>query len=207
MNNLKQILNGSNDIAKFATGYFDYLHQLLSNLDTEAITAMWNDLQQARETKKTVFIAGNGGSAATASHMGNDMGLAAQKVNSTGAPLKVLALTDNVSLMTAIGNDDGYDNLFVNQLKVHFQEGDRLIVISASGNSNNLVTAAEWVKEHGGTVIGWLGFDGGKLKDICDIAITAETPKGEYGPVEDIHMILDHMMTAWLYKALAEATK
>jgi D-sedoheptulose 7-phosphate isomerase len=207
MNNLKQILNDSKDISQFATSYFDYLHQLLSNLDKEAIVLLWNDLQQAREEKKTVFIAGNGGSAATASHIGNDMGLAVQKVGNTGSSLKVMALTDNISLMTAIGNDDGYDSLFVNQLKIHFEEGDRLIVISASGNSNNLVNAAKWVKKEGGSVVGWLGFDGGKLKDLCDIVIIAETPKGEYGPVEDVHMILDHMMTSWLYKVLAEEMK
>jgi len=116
-----------------------------------------------------------------------------------------LALTDNVPLITAIGNDDGYENIFVNQLRVHYREGDKLIVISASGNSPNVVRAAEWVKQKGGRVIGLIGFDGGKLKEICDIIIHVETPKGEYGPVEDIHTILDHLVANWLQYRLKKA--
>jgi len=100
--------------------------------------------------------------------------------------------------MTAIANDDGYDNLFVNQLKIHYRDGDKLVVISANGNSRNVVAAAEWVKQCTGRTISIVGFDGGKLKDTCDIVIHVKTEKGECGPVEDIHMIIDHLISNWL---------
>jgi D-sedoheptulose 7-phosphate isomerase len=92
--------------------------------------------------------------------------------------------------MTAIANDEGYENLFVNQLRLHYRPGDLLVAISASGNSPNVVNAARWVKEQGGRVVTITGFDGGKLKSLGDIAIHIDTPKGEFGPVEDLHMIV-----------------
>jgi D-sedoheptulose 7-phosphate isomerase len=79
-----------------------------------------------------------------------------------------------------------------------YEPGDILVAISASGNSPNVVKAAEYVRQLGGLVIGLVGFDGGKLKELSDIAIVAETAKGQYGPVEDVHMILDHLAATWL---------
>ena len=113
-------------------------------------------------------------------------------------PFRAFSLTDNVALMTAIANDNGYHNLFVNQLRIYYRSGDLLIAISASGNSPNIIAAAEWVKQRSGKVLGLLGFDGGRLKDMCDVAIHVETPKGEFGPVEDIHLIMDHLIANWL---------
>ena len=152
----------------------------------------------ARELDQTVFIIGNGGSAATASHISNDLSVGVTAAGRTGKPFRVLSLTDNAAALTAIGNDFGYDDIFSAQLSVHFRQGDRLVVISASGNSPNLIKAADWVKQRGGRVLGLLGFDGGKLAPLCDVAIVAKTPKGEYGPVEDVHMILDHLIYSWL---------
>ena len=111
---------------------------------------------------------------------------------------RALALTDNMSVISATGNDSTYDNIFLDQLKVHFRKGDKLIAISASGNSPNLLEAAQWFREKGGTVIGWLGFDGGKLKDFSDIAVVVKTPKGEYAPVEDIHLVINHIIVTWV---------
>ena len=110
----------------------------------------------------------------------------------------ILFFASRVSVISAIANDDGYENVFVNQLKIHYRNGDKLVAISASGNSPNVVAASEWVKNRNGKVIGLIGFDGGKLKDICDIAIHVKTPEGEYGPVEDIHIIIDHLISNWL---------
>ena len=148
--------------------------------------------------RDSVFFIGNGGSAATASHMSNDLSLGSHTCEDD-LPFRSLALTDNAAVTTAIANDHGYDNLFVHQLRVHYRTGDKLVAISASGNSPNVIAAAEWVKKRGGIVIGLVGFDGGKLKNICDIAIHARTSKGEYGPVEDIHIILDHLIYTWLW--------
>ncbi|MCX5715878.1 MAG: SIS domain-containing protein [Candidatus Omnitrophica bacterium] len=158
-------------------------------------------LEEARKKQNTIFIIGNGGSAVTASHMANDFALGS-RAGGHKSQYRALSLADNTAVITAISNDCGYDKLFVEQLKVHYRAGDKLVAISASGNSQNVISAAKWVKEQGGTIIGLLGFDGGKLKGICDIAVHIETPKGEYGPVEDIHMIIDHLIYTWLhYKA------
>jgi len=100
--------------------------------------------------------------------------------------------------MLAVANDTGYENIFVNQLRIHYRKGDKLVAISASGNSPNVVVAAEWVKKQGGAVIALVGFDGGKLKEIGDVVVQVKAVKGEYGPVEDIHMILDHLVSYWL---------
>jgi len=165
------------------------------------------ELEDAWNNQNTFFLAGNGGSAVTASHMANDIGIDVLKKGGSNKPFRVLALTDNTSVMTAISNDDGYENLFVNQLKIHFRHGDKLGVISASGNSPNVVAAAKWVKKRKGRTVGIVGFDGGKLKDICDIVIHVHTLKGEYGPVEDIHMIIDHLISNWLICKMQAETK
>ena len=197
-------------ITVFSQRYFAYLGELLGSLDSEAIRSFFDLLEEARMSQKTIFIAGNGGSAATASHIGIDFGASAFNGHEEGILSKksyrILPLTDNVAVISAIGNDFGYEHVFSKQLEMQYQEGDMLVVISASGNSPNLVRAAEWVKGQKGKVLGLLGFDGGKLKDLCDVAILAKTPKGEYGPVEDVHMILDHMFTAWMQQRFRQAS-
>jgi len=205
MNNIEKIANEARNPEEFADKYLDYLTKLVKVLDRGKIAQFIKELEEAYEKGNTIFIAGNGGSAATASHMANDFGMDVLKKGGGDKAFRALALTDNVPLITAIGNDDGYENIFVNQLRVHYREGDKLIVISASGNSPNVLRAAEWVKEKGGKVMGLVGFDGGKLKEVCDIIIHVETPKGEYGPVEDIHTILDHLVANWLQYRLKKA--
>lgn len=205
MNNIEKIFNESQNAAQFARGYLNYLSTLLGRLDTDAIADVIEELETARKNDNTIFIAGNGGSAATASHMANDIGMDVLKKGGIKTPFRAFALTDNVALMTAIANDEGYHNLFVNQLRIYYRPGDKLLAISASGNSPNVIEAAEWVRERGGKVIGFVGFDGGKLKEVCDVVIHVNTPKGEYGPVEDIHMVLDHLIANWLqYKVKTE---
>ena len=208
MNKVEEIHRKNKDFAGFAVGYIDYLYELLKQLDTKAVSSFVDELEDARENQSTVFFAGNGGSAVTASHMANDIGVDVLKKGGSDKPFRILALTDNISVMTAIANDDGYENLFVNQLKIHYRDRDKLVVISASGNSPNVVAAAQWVKQRAGTTVGIVGFDGGKLKDICDIVIHVRTEKGEYGPVEDVHMIIDHLISNWLIcKLKAEGKK
>jgi D-sedoheptulose 7-phosphate isomerase len=205
MNNLDRIVSEAKNVQEFAKAYFNYLGKLLNEIDTETIAEFIKELETARAQRNTVFIIGNGGSAATASHMANDIGVDVLKKGKSEKPFRVFALTDNVSVMSAIANDDGYENVFVNQLKIHYRDGDKLVAISASGNSPNVVAAAEWVKNRKGKIIGLIGFDGGRLKDICDVIIHVKTPEGEYGPVEDIHMIINHLISNWLiYKLRGE---
>jgi D-sedoheptulose 7-phosphate isomerase len=130
--------------------------------------------------------------------MANDIGVDVLKKGKLEKPFRVFALTDNASVMSAIANDDGYENVFVNQLKVHYRDGDMLVAISASGNSQNVIAAAQWVNKRKGKVTGLIGFDGGRLKDVCDVIIHVKTSQGEYGPVEDIHLIFDHLISSWL---------
>ena len=201
MNNLDKLYKDSAfETEAFITGYTNYLITLLQQIDTKKIAECIAQLEEARQNSNTIFVIGNGGSAATASHIGNDFGLAVLKksTNPNNKSYRALALTDNVSVISAIGNDSSYDDVFLDQLKVHYRTGDKLIVISASGNSPNLVKAAQWFKEQGGTVMGWLGFDGGKLSEIVQIPLVVKTPKGEYAPVEDIHLIINHIIVTWM---------
>ena len=197
MNNIEMLFKETSNLGDFARGYFAYLKRVLDGIEAIPMNALESEMESAREGGNTIFVIGNGGSAATATTMANDIGFDIIKKTGVSNPFKVFALTDNSSVMTAIANDVGYENLFIDQLRIHYKPGDRLLVISAGGNSPNVVNAAEWVKSQGGRVIGFLGFDGGKLLNLCDIAIHVPTVKGEYGPVEDAHLIMNHIMAHW----------
>jgi D-sedoheptulose 7-phosphate isomerase len=198
MNNIARLCRETKSAQCFADGYIEYLSNLLRRMDTGKVASFIEELEIARASGNTIFVAGNGGSASTASHMANDIGLGVLQKGQTRCPFRIMSLTDNNPILTAIGNDEGYDKVFVCQLRIFYRPGDRLVVISASGNSPNVIAAAEWVKRQGGRVMGFVGFDGGKLKGMCDLLVHIETPQGEYGPVEDIHMILNHLVASYL---------
>jgi D-sedoheptulose 7-phosphate isomerase len=175
-------------------------------LNVADINDVINCFITAREKGKTIFFAGNGGSAATASHFAQDLGEVGRKANVKS--FKTISLTDSIPLLTAIGNDYGYEKIFSIQLSELFSKGDVLVVISASGNSPNVIDAVKQAKEMGGDTIGLVGFDGGALLEMCDYVIHAKANQGEYGPVEDIHMIIDHMITSFLaFKLTNEKVK
>ena len=197
MNNLERMLEEKKDFKEFARSYMEYLAGLCSSLDFEALEMFTRELEDARRKGQTVFVIGNGGSAATASHITNDLGFGTRQHAEN--PLRVLSLTDNVPVLTALANDVGYEQVFVRQLQLYAKAGDKLIVITASGNSPNILEGARWFKKSGGKVLGLLGFDGGEMLKLCDVAVVVSTPKGEYGPVEDVHMILDHLLFTWLW--------
>lgn len=197
MNQVNQIVSKAKTLGEFAKGYFNYLKKVLDMIDLASLDSLVAAFEDARLNGNTIFIAGNGGSATTATSMANDIGFDVIKKTGTEKPFRVFALTDNTSVLTAIANDVGYENIFVNQLKIHYRQGDKFLAISASGNSPNLVVAAEWVKEHGGDVISFVGFTGGKLKGISDVVVHIVTEAGEYGPVEDAHLVLNHILAHW----------
>jgi len=202
MKTFEKLYQNTNKISEFAQGYFSHLKSVLDKLDLESIEQLAAEFEDARNNGNTIFVAGNGGSATTASSMANDIGFDIIKKTGTKTPFKLLALTDNNAVLTAIANDVGYDNIFISQLKIHYRKGDKLLVISASGNSENVVRAANWVKEQGGKIIGFLGFEGGKLKELSDVTIHAITEAGEYGPVEDLHLIINHVLAHWFQEKL-----
>ncbi|MBL7006837.1 MAG: SIS domain-containing protein [Spirochaetia bacterium] len=202
MNNLEKAYKRVNSIGQFSREYFLYLSKVLESIDEVEINKLGEAFEKARENENTIFVAGNGGSSTTATTMANDIGFDILKKTGTDKPFKVLSLVDNNSVITAIANDVGYENAFINQLKIHYRSGDSIILISASGNSPNILKAAEWVKSKGGTIIGFLGFTGGKLIEFCDVKIHVKSEAGEYGPVEDAHLIMNHILAHWFQNKL-----
>ena len=202
MNNINAAFDKSTSFSDFSMKYFNYIFEIQKKIDSEELDNFANQFMEARDIGNTIFVAGNGGSAATATTMANDIGFDIIKKTGTEMPFKVFALTDNASVITAIANDVGYENIFINQLKIHYRKGDKLVVISASGNSKNVILAAEWVKNKGGTILGMLGFDGGELRGICDLSILVPSLPGEYGPVEDMHLTINHLLAHWFQNKL-----
>lgn len=189
------------DVVSFSTKYFDLLSNMVSSIDVQEIAKFAQIILDAREEGTTIFFIGNGGSAATASHFANDLSIGTR---SKTKPFRVLSLCDNNSVITAIGNDFGYDQIFVKQLEALGQPGDVVVAISASGNSPNVVKAIEYATQQGMTTVGITGFDGGKLKSLARYGIHVPSEKGDYGPVEDAHMILDHLLGAYLMRAIVD---
>jgi D-sedoheptulose 7-phosphate isomerase len=189
-------MDRKNNVNSYLVNYKTRLNNILDQLTHENLEPVITAMIDTFKSGKTLFVAGNGGSAATASHMQVDFSFFVRYF--TKYRPKIRALTDNVPMMTAVGNDTSFDDIFVEQLKGHFVPGDTLLCISASGNSENVVRAAQYANDNGGTSIAWVGFAGGKLKDASTISLHLENEKGDYGPIEDMHMILDHMIVNYL---------
>ena len=201
-NNISKLAKKNKVFSKFFLEYVNYIQKVSRILNQKDIDKFLSSLDNARKKQSTIFVAGNGGSAANAMTMANDLGFDIFKKTKTKKPFKIVSLTDNSSVVTAISNDISYDEIFISQLKIHFKKGDYLLLFSASGNSNNLVKAAQWVKKNKGVCLGLLGFDGGKLKKICNTSVVFKTLKGEYGPVEDFHLIMNHTLAHWFQAKL-----
>lgn len=181
---------------EYLENYGAYLAGLLTRLDYRVIDEVIDSLLDARRRGATIFFAGNGGSAATASHFSQDLGEVGRKTG--GKVFRTMSLNDSVTYMTALGNDHGYDQIFAGQLANLFKKGDVLVAISASGNSPNVLESVKFANKSGGLTIGLVGFDGGRLSRLCHHVVHTVTGKGEYGPVEDVHLILNHMITTYL---------
>ena len=171
----------------FSDEYLEYLTALIAQLDRSAISRFADLLLESRENKTTTFFLGNGGSASTATHFVNDVSLGSRQFEK---PFRAISLCDNQAVITAIANDDGYENIFLQQLQTLATAGDTIVCISASGNSKNLIKAIEYARENNIYVVGLTAFDGGYLKDNCDLNIHVPTKIGEYGPAEDLHMVI-----------------
>jgi D-sedoheptulose 7-phosphate isomerase len=173
------------------TDYLDQLEHAISQISREEIWVVVQVLFKAWQERRQIFLVGNGGSAATASHMANDLN---KLTIVEGMPrMKAMALTDNVPLITAWSNDTSYENAFSEQLVNFIQPGDIVICISASGNSPNILRAIEVARQSEATVIGFTGQPGGKLRELADYSILI--PDDHIGRQEDGHMILDHVIS------------
>ncbi len=184
-----------------ATGYLADLRAALSTMDLEAILRIVERMRVARDAGRTIFLAGNGGSAATASHWVNDLAKATKR---SGRPaMRVIGLVDNVSWLTALANDEGYDRVFSGQLENFVEPGDVLAVISASGNSPNVLRAVEAARAAGAITVGFVGFDGGRLRELVDECLWVPTPQGAYGVVESAHSVACDIVTTCLIGDIA----
>ena len=189
-------------IESFASAYFVRLSGILESLDLTQLAAFESELESARQSGHTIFTAGNGGSATTASSMANDLGFDIMKKTSVDRTFRLHALTDSIPAITAVANDVGYERVFLDQLRIHFRPGDKLVAISASGNSPNVLEAAKWTKRHGGRVIALVGFSGGQLAELADVVLHFVTVAGEYGPTEDAHLVVNHILAHWFQQKL-----
>ena len=197
MNNIDQIYSESLSINDYSKSYIDYLSSVLNNISLKDIEKFVEVLLEARERESSIFFIGNGGSAATASHFANDIAIGTRTYEK---PFRAISLCDNQAVITAIANDDGYEKIFSQQLQVLLKKQDVVVAISASGNSPNLLDAIDTAKKMNTITVGISAFDGGKMKEMVDISVHVPTEKGEYGPAEDSHMVLDHLISNYLMR-------
>ena len=169
--------------------YLNNLKRTIDNLKREEINTFINLLITARDEGRTIFIMGNGGSASTVSHFCCDFNKGASY--GYDKRFKFICLNDNTATMMAYSNDVNYEDAMVEQLKNFFEPGDYVIGISGSGNSKNVVKAIEYANTHGGITIGLTGFQGGKLKQICQHSVNMNVDDMQIS--EDLHMMMDHL--------------
>jgi D-sedoheptulose 7-phosphate isomerase len=175
------------------SNYLKSAHEITGLLSVEEIEKFARMLADVRKIQGTVFLIGNGGSASTASHFATDLGIGTLK---TGYPVRVISLTDNAAVTTAISNDIDYESVFAQQIKVLGNPNDLLVLISASGNSKNLLSALKVSQEIGMMSFSLTGFDGGELRRLtkeCNVHVPSKM--GEYGLVEDAHLAICHIVT------------
>ena len=171
---------------------------VMRSLDVDRVNEVMDLLVRTMEAGKAVYIFGNGGSAATASHFQNDFNKGISE--HTERKFNFQCLNDNVATMLAVANDIGYDEVFRFQLQGHIRPGDIVIAISGSGNSRNVLNAVQYAREQGNKVVGVYGFGGGRLKALSDYHLEAKTTSMQI--TEDIHMIFDHLMMSIFYRDL-----
>ncbi len=179
----------------FFADYATRLSAILSVSDWSGVIELAHDLRKCWQTRKSVFLCGNGGSAGNAIHLANDYLYGIAKKN--GGGLRVHALPANAAVLTCLGNDIGYDQIFAEQLAVQADQGDVLIVLSGSGNSPNIISALEQAKTMDVKSYAILGFSGGRAKSLADVAI--HFPVEDMQIAEDLQLVVGHMLMQWLY--------
>lgn len=178
------------DYTQDISAYFEREKQVIDAINKQQLSQVMNLLEQAREEGRQVFIMGNGGSAATASHYVCDFNKGVSKHKNKR--YRFICLNDNVPTMMAYANDISYGDVFVEPLQNFYNEGDVVVGISGSGNSENVVRAMDWAKNHNAITIAITGYDGGKLHQIADYGVNI--PIKDMQITEDLHMMLDHCM-------------
>lgn len=178
--------------SQIAVNYLNRLQAGISSIEVSQLEAAHRLILETRASGGMVWICGNGGSSATASHMQVDLSFGVKP------GVRARSMSDNSAALTATGNDVAFDKIFARQIDLEGSQKDLLIVISASGNSANLIEAVKSAKVLGMSTCGFLGFDGGELKRIVDVAVHTPTRQGDYGVAEDLHASLNHVLKEML---------
>jgi len=184
----------SNPFETFATDYFQRFAAAVSAFDKAPVAQVLEVFDRVAAAGGMLYLAGNGGSAGIANHSVCDISKGTYVEGHP--PLRTMSLSANTPIVTALGNDVSYDDIFSEQLKFFLTEKDALLVVSSSGNSPNVVNACEYANAKGVPTIAFVGFKGGKLKDIARHVVHIE--EDNYGIVEDIHMSLIHCLTQYM---------
>ena len=171
---------------------------VLSKLDVDSIDQALSLLEKCMDQESTIYIFGNGGSSATASHFQNDFNKGISE--HTEKKFRFICLNDNVPTVMAVANDIGFEEIFRFQLQGRLQPEDVIVAISGSGNSLNVINAVEYAKEYGCKVIGLTGYSGGRLRELSDVSL--HVPVNSMQVTEDIHMVFDHLMMSVFYKTM-----
>jgi len=186
-----------------AKQYFDDLQRVVSCVSREGLDQIADTLMEAYESGRTVFTFGNGGSAALASHLACDLGKGTAYCNG-GKRFRALALTDNVPVLTAWANDSSYEDVFSEQLRNFVQAQDVAFAISASGNSKNVLNALRVAREANAKTVGISGFEGGRMKSLCDICVVV--PSRNIQVIEDLHLAMGHSIFRIVHSRMSRRT-
>lgn len=195
-------MNNGNEVLD-AKQYFDELQGVVASLPHDSINQIAETLLKAYESERSLYLFGNGGSASLASHFACDLGKGTAYCNG-GKRFRVLALTDNLPTLTAWANDSGYEDIFSEQLKNFVQPLDVVFAISASGNSKNVLNALQVGREAGARTVGISGFDGGKMKLICDICVVVPSNNMQF--IEDLHLAMAHSIYRIVHSRITRRT-
>jgi phosphoheptose isomerase len=182
------------EIGSFADAYFGHITKAAASVDRVKLVLAADVLEQTYQKNKTLYVCGNGGSAAISGTFVCDHTKLVQ--TDTNLTARVVSLAGNMSMLTAIANDLSYDDIFLYQLKTLANFGDALLTISASGDSENVVKAASWARKNKMEVIAFTGFEGGRMADLATVHLHVEADN--YGVIEDVHQSLMHMLAQFI---------
>jgi D-sedoheptulose 7-phosphate isomerase len=196
MNVLESLYRGADSAESYASNYLDHMAKITKTIPSDRLPTLIDWMEEAANEDNTIFVVGNGGSGAVASHWVNDLGPNSVVAGKPG--YRVMSLTENGGSLTAIGNDASFDEVFEIQLKTFMRPGDVVIALSVSGNSPNIIRAVEYANANGARTVGCSGIEGGKLSEIANHSIVIPSSNDEYGPVEDAFSIIMHISTTYL---------
>jgi len=186
-----------------ANQYFEELQRVMVSFPKDGIDQIAETLLRAYDAGRTVYLFGNGGSAALASHFACDLGKGTAYCNG-GKRFRVLSLADNLPTLTAWANDTNYEEVFSEQLRNFVQPGDVALAISGSGNSKNVLNALRVARDASATTVGISGFQGGEMKPLCDICVVV--PSENMQIIEDLHVAMSHSIFRIVYRRISRRT-